>query len=83
MATPKPITWRPPPKPYDLQGDNPTIRLLHEHRETERVASVRAWHCLMLAPTIPVWRTLLRKDPVPVDQLDHATLRRARARLKT
>lgn len=41
---------------------------------------VRAWYALMLSRTPEVWSQLLQGRPVPEDQLDYDTLRRAMLR---
>lgn len=51
--------------------------------DAEHQASIRAWEALMLARTPEAWAQLLKGHPVPVDQLDHVYLQRARARRLT
>lgn len=59
-----------------------TLNIFREYQEIERMSGHRMWVALMLAPVPAVWYALMRGDPVPEDQLDRDTLRRARQRLR-
>jgi hypothetical protein len=47
-----------------------------EHEQRQREEANRGWRAMMLAPTLEIYRALLRGESVPVSALDPLWVRR-------